>query len=146
MAPWTFDVKFPRGTQLTFESLTFAAREDGDLKILLPGPAPEHRALASSSASGGSYSSLDPCVGIYIPTTKIVRGIPAMTSILPPLARASSLSSSTSTLDPNLSDDYPEIGASTYGEPAEGDRLICMVALNGDRSHNSSSKYSTIRR
>jgi hypothetical protein len=40
MAPWTFDIKFPHGTQLTFGSLTFTAREDGDLKMLLSGPAP----------------------------------------------------------------------------------------------------------
>jgi hypothetical protein len=37
MAPWTFDVKFPCGTQLTFMSLTFAAGEDGDLKMLPQG-------------------------------------------------------------------------------------------------------------
>jgi hypothetical protein len=33
MAPWMFDVKFPRGTQFTFGSLTFATGEDGDLEI-----------------------------------------------------------------------------------------------------------------
>jgi hypothetical protein len=37
MAPWSFDVKFPRGTQFTFESLTFVAGEDGDLKMLPQG-------------------------------------------------------------------------------------------------------------
>jgi hypothetical protein len=36
MAPWTFDVKFPHGTEFTFWSLTFAAGEDGDLKMLPP--------------------------------------------------------------------------------------------------------------
>jgi hypothetical protein len=46
MARWTFDIKFPRGTQFIFESLTFAVREDGDLKMLPPGPASEHPALA----------------------------------------------------------------------------------------------------
>jgi hypothetical protein len=28
----------------------------------------------------------------------------------------------------------------------EGGRLICMVALNGDQSHNSSNRYPTIGR
>jgi hypothetical protein len=57
-----------------------------------------------------------------------------------------SSSSSASTPDPDSSDDYPEIGANGYEEPAEGGRLICMVASNGDRSHNSSSRYPIIRR
>jgi hypothetical protein len=84
MAPWTFDVKFPCGTQLTFGSLTFAVGEDGDLNMLPPRPAPEHLALASSLASDGSCSRSDPCAGIYIRTAKIVQGIPIKTSILQP--------------------------------------------------------------
>jgi hypothetical protein len=82
MAPWTFNVKFPRDTQLAFGSLTFAAEEDENLKMLPPGPAPECLALASSSASGSSCSSSDPCTEIYICTTKIVQGILIMTSML----------------------------------------------------------------
>jgi hypothetical protein len=50
------------------------------------------------------------------------------------------------TPDPNSSDDYPEIGANVCGEPVKGGCLICMVALNGDQSHNSSNRYPTIRR
>jgi hypothetical protein len=146
MTPRTFDVKFSRGTQLTFGSLTFATGEDEDLKMLPPGPAPECLAPTSSSASDGSCSGSDPCAGSYIRTAKIVRGIPIVTSILRPLVRASSSSSSASTPDPYSSDDYLEIGASVCGEPVEGGRLIYMVALNGDRSHNSSSRYSTIGR
>jgi hypothetical protein len=46
IAPWTFDVKFPLGTRFTFGSLTFAAGEDGDLKMLPAGPTPEHPAPA----------------------------------------------------------------------------------------------------
>jgi hypothetical protein len=145
MAPWTFDVKFPRGTQLTFGSLTFAAREDGDLKMLPPGPAPEHLAL-TSSASSSSCSSSDPCAGIYICAGKIVRGVSVMTSILQPMVGASSSSTSVSPSDPNSSDDYLKIGASACREPAKGGCLICMVALNGDGSLNSSSRYPTIGR
>jgi hypothetical protein len=142
----TFDVKFPYGTQLTFESLTFAVEKDGDMKMLPPGPAPEHLALASSAASSGSYSGSDHCAGSYIQTVKIIRGIPVVTSILRPLVRASSSSSSTSTSDLDSSDDYPEIGASACGEPGEGSRLICMVAPNGDQSNNTSNRYPTIGR
>jgi hypothetical protein len=144
MAPRTFDVKFPCGTQLTFESLTFTAGEDKDQKMLPPGPAPEHLALASSSALGGSCSSSDPCAGSYIHTAKIIRGIPVVTSILRPLAGASSSSSSAWTPDPDSSDDYPEIRASAYREPVKGSRFICMAALNGDRSSNTSNRYPTI--
>jgi hypothetical protein len=117
MAPWTSDIKFRCGTQLTFGSLTFAAGEDEDLTMLPPGPAPEHLALASLSTLGGSYSGSDPYAGSYIRTVKIVRGIPIVTSILRPLAGASSSSSSASTLDPDSSDDYPEPGPAPTGNP-----------------------------
>jgi hypothetical protein len=64
MAHWTFDVKFPCSTQFIFRSLTFTVGEDGDLKMLPLGPAPEHITLehgqdpmspATSSASGGAW-------------------------------------------------------------------------------------------
>jgi hypothetical protein len=48
--------------------------------------------------------------------------------------------------DQDSSDDYPEIGTSACGEPAEGGRLVLMVASNRDRSHTSSSRYPTIGR
>jgi hypothetical protein len=114
--------------------------------MLPPWPAPEHLALAPASSSSGSCSGLDSCAWLYIHTTKLVRGILIMMSILRPLTGASSLSSSTSTPDQNSSDDYPEIWTSACGEPTEGSHLVLMVALNGDRSHNNSSKYPTIRR
>jgi hypothetical protein len=114
--------------------------------MLPPGLVLEHLALASSSTSGSSCLGLDPYAGIYICTTKIVQGIPVMTSILWPLARASSSSLSASTPDQDSSDDYDEITTSTYGEPTEGGRLIFMLALNGDRSQNSSSRYPTTGR
>jgi hypothetical protein len=146
MTPCMFDVKFSCGTQLTFRSLTFVVGEDGNLKMLPPGPAPEHLALVSSSTSSKSYSGLDPCARSYICTTKIVRGIPVVTSILRSLAGASSSSTLASTPDTDSSDDYPKIGVSACGEPAEGSRLICMVAPNGDRSNNTSSRYPVIGR
>jgi hypothetical protein len=141
-----FNVKFSYGTQLTFGSLTFATGEDRDLKMLPPGPAPEHMAPASSSTLGRSCLGSDPCAGNYIRTAKIVRGIPVVTSILRPLARALSSSISASTPDPDSSNDYPEIGASACGKPVKDGRLICMVTLNGYRSNNTSSRYLTIGR
>jgi hypothetical protein len=146
MTPWTFDVKFPHDTQLTFGSLTFTIGEDEDLKMLPLRLAPEHLALASSSASGGSCSGLDPCAGIYIRTARIIKSIPVVTSTLRSLVGASSLFLSAPTPNTDLSDDYSEIGANAYGEPAEGSHLICMVASNGDWSHNNSNKYPTIGR
>ena len=92
MAPWTFDVKFPLGTQFTFGSLTFAAGEDGDIQMLPPGEATEHTAPSSASSGPREYSgSFD---GTYIRTAKLVRGIPVVTSILRPFIGASSSSSS----------------------------------------------------
>jgi hypothetical protein len=144
MAPRTFDVKFPYDTQLTFKSLSFATGEDRELKMLPLGPTPEHLTLASSAASGGSCLGSDPSVGSYIRTAKIIRGILVVTPILRPFIGASSSTTSASTPDPDSSDDYPEIRASTYGEHVEGGRLIYMVAPNGDRSNNTSSMYPTI--
>jgi hypothetical protein len=69
-----------------------------------------------------------------------------VTSILRLLAGASSSSTSVLTPDLDSSDDYSEIGASAYGEPAEGGCLVCMVAPNGDWSNNTYSRYPTIKR
>jgi hypothetical protein len=72
MSPWNLDMKFPFDTQFTFGSLTFVAGEDGDLKMLPPGPAPEHPTPAPASTSGGSCSDLDPFTGLYIRTAKLI--------------------------------------------------------------------------
>jgi hypothetical protein len=146
MAPWSFDVRFPHNTQFTFRSLTFVAEEDGDLKMLPSGTAPEHPAPAPSSASGGTCSGLDPFVLLYICTAKLVSGIPIVTSTLRPFVGVSSSSSSASSPDRDSSSDYPEIGASACGNSAEDDRLILMVAPDGDQTRNSSSGYPTIGR
>jgi hypothetical protein len=114
--------------------------------MLPPWPGPEHPALAPSSTFGGACSGLDPFVGLYIHTTKIIRGIPIVTSILQPLIGASSSSSSASSPSQDSSNDYPKIEASVCGNSTEDGRLIFMVAPNGDRSRNSSSGYPTIRR
>jgi hypothetical protein len=70
MAPWTFDVKLPLSTKFTFGSLTFAAREDGDLQMLPPGEATEH--TAPSSSLSGTQADLDFFDGLYIHTVKVV--------------------------------------------------------------------------
>jgi hypothetical protein len=70
MAPWTFDIKFPRDTEFTFGSLTFAAGEDGDLRMLPPGEAAEH--IAPSSASSETQAESDLFDGSYIRTVKLV--------------------------------------------------------------------------
>jgi hypothetical protein len=141
MTPWMLDVKFPPVTQFTFESLTFAAGEDGDIRMLPQGPAPERLTLAygqapwspvTSSTSCGACLGLDPFAGCYIRTAKLVLGIPVVTSILWPSAGALSSSSSVASPDQDSSDDYPEIGMSTCGDSAREGCFIFMVAPNGD--------------
>jgi hypothetical protein len=118
---------------------------------MLPlGSAPKHQlpvhgqdlyCSVTSSISGGACSGLDYCARLYIRTIKLVRGIPVVMSSLRPSTRVSNSSSSAASPDPESSDDYPEIGISTY----EG-CLIFMVAPNGDPSHHSTSRYPTIGR
>jgi hypothetical protein len=54
--------------------------------------------------------------GLYIRTAKLIRGIPAVTSILWPLAGVSSSSSAAASLEPDSSDDYPKIRVDAYGD------------------------------
>jgi hypothetical protein len=108
--------------------------------------APEHMSPTSSSASGRSCIGSDRCAGNYIHTAKIIRGTPVVTSILRPLAGASSSSTSASIPDSDSSDDYTEIGANVYGEPVKNGHFIYMVAPNGDLSNNTSSRHPTIGR
>jgi hypothetical protein len=70
MTPWTFDVKFPHGTEFTFGSLTFAAGEDGDLRMLPPDEVAEH--TAPLSASSETQADSDLFDGSYIRTVKLV--------------------------------------------------------------------------
>jgi hypothetical protein len=146
MAPCTFDMKFPIGTQFTFGSLPFTIGEDRDLKMLLPGPALEHLSPTPPSMSGSTYSGSDPFAGLYIRTAKLVRGILIVTSTLRTFTGAPSSSSLASSPSRDSSDEYPEIGASAYGKSVEDSRLILMVAPNGNRSRNNSSGYPTIGR
>jgi hypothetical protein len=120
--------------------------EDGDLKKLSPGPAPEHPTPAPSSTSGSTCSDLDPFTGLYIRTANLVWGILIVTSTLRPSTGAPGSSSSASSPSRDSSDDYLEIGASTCGNSTKVNHLIFMVAPNGDRSRNSSSGYPIIGR
>jgi hypothetical protein len=70
MAPWTFDIKLPRDTEFTFGSLTFAAGEDEDLRMLPSGEAPKH--IDPSSASSKTQAESDLFDGSYIRTVKLV--------------------------------------------------------------------------
>jgi hypothetical protein len=146
MTSRTFDAKFPCSTQLTFGSLIFTTGENGELKMLPPGPIPGHLAPMSLSASDRSCAGPGHCVGSYICTAKIIRGIPVVTSTLRPLVGASGSSTSASTPDSDLADDYPEIRASACGEPAQDGCFIYLVAPNGDQTSNTSSRYPTIGR
>jgi hypothetical protein len=144
MAPWTFDVKFPLGTEFTFGSLTFAAGDDGDLRMLPPGEATEH--TAPSSASSKTQADSDLFDGPYIRTVKLVRGIPVVTTILRQCAGASSSSSSALSSDQGSSDDYPEIRVSTCGSFTDINHLICMVAPNEDQPRHKLQRVSQHRK
>jgi hypothetical protein len=89
---------------------------------------------------------LDHFARLYFRTVEIVQGIPVVTSTLWSLAGASNSSSSVASPDPDSSDDYPEIGINACGDSAGEGHLIFMVALNGNLSHNSSSRHPTIGR
>jgi hypothetical protein len=134
-------MKVPLGTQFTFGSLMFDMGEDGDLKILPPGPVLEHPTPAPSSTSSSTCSSLNPFAGLYIRTAKLIQGILIVTSTLRSFTGAPSSSSLASSPSRDSSDDYPKIGASACGNPAEHNHLILMVAPKGDRSRNNSSGY-----
>jgi hypothetical protein len=56
------------------------------------------------------------------------------------------ISSSTASPDQDSSNDYPEIEVSARGDSVRKGRLIFMVPLNRDPSHNNSNRYPTIRR
>jgi hypothetical protein len=144
MAPWTFDIKFPRGTEFTFGSLTFAVGEDGDLRMLPPGEAAEH--IAPSSASSETQTESDLFDESYIRTVKLIRGIQVMTTILRPCARAASSSPSALSSDQGSSENYPEIRVNTCESFTSTSRLICMVAPNEVQPRHSSSGYPTIGR
>jgi hypothetical protein len=155
MAPWTFSVKFPYDTQFTFRSLMFAAREDGNLELLIQGPALKQLALVyghdpyllvSSSKLGGACSDLNPYAGPYHCATKTTRGIPIGAPIFQPSTRTSSTYSSTTSPNQDSTDDYPEIGGSTYCISVDGGCLILRVASARAPSHNSSNRYSIIGR
>jgi hypothetical protein len=126
MAPWTFDIKFSRGTEFTFGSLTFAVGEDRDLRMLPPGEAAEH--IAPSSASSETQVESDLFDRPYIRTVKLIRGIPVVTTILRPCIGATSSSPLALSSDQGSSEDYPEIGVNTCESPVSTSRLICMVA------------------
>jgi hypothetical protein len=126
MAPWTFDeVSSWHSAYLWVIDLCRRGRRRPKDVV--------HRSGTRAPGSGFIISirrfllKIGSLCRVYIRTVKIVQDIPVVTSIIRPLAGASSSSSSASTPDPNLSDNYPEIGASACGEPAVSNHLIYMV-------------------
>jgi hypothetical protein len=116
MAPWTFSIKFPYGTQFILGSLMFAAREDGDLELLTRGPTPIHPAsvygkapnyLADPSTSGGAYSGLNPHAGLYHLSAMTSQGCLIGKTIFQYSTGTSSSSSSGATPDQDSIEDYP---------------------------------------
>jgi hypothetical protein len=89
---------------------------------------------AISSTTNDDCSGLDHYVGLHIRTVKLVRGISIVTSILQPSVGAWSSSSLVVSPEQDSTDEYPEIGGSTYGDSVEEGCLIIMVAPAGGPS------------
>jgi hypothetical protein len=116
----------------------FAIREDGNLKLLTRGPAPNHLAsvygqtsyhMGSSFTSGGVYSGLNPYTWSYHRAAKTTQGLLIGAHIFQPSAGTSGSSASGASPDHDSTDDYPEIRGSTYWISTEEGRLVIMVAL-----------------
>jgi hypothetical protein len=147
MAPWTFSIMFPCGTQFIFRSLMFTAGEDGNLELLTQGPVPKHLVPvygktphypANSSTSGGACSGMNPYAEPYYLTAMTSQEILIEVTISESLAGTSSSSLGVSP-DRDSTEDYPEIGGNFYWNPVEEGCLFSMVALAP--SGNNSSRY-----
>jgi hypothetical protein len=154
MTPWTFSIKFSYGTQFTFRSLMFAAREDENLELLTRGSTPKNSAPiygkapyypADPSTLGRACSGLNPYTRSYYLSAMISQGLLIVTTISQPSAGAVSSSSSGASLDQDSLKNYPEIGGNACWNPAIEDRRINMVAPAVASSQNNSSSYPTIR-
>jgi hypothetical protein len=117
MAPWTFDIKFPYGTQ------------GSTPKLLVPVYGQVAYLLVSPSTSGGACSGLTPYAGSYHCATKTTQGIPIGAPIFQPSVGTSSSSTSAAYLDQDSTEGYPKIRGSTCWNSTDEGHLIIMVAL-----------------
>jgi hypothetical protein len=136
MAPWIFNIKFPYDTEFIFQSLMFTTGDDESLELLTQGLVPKHLAsvygispyyLADPSTPGGACLGLNPHARPYYPSVMTSQGRSIRKTILQPLARASSSSSSRATPDRDSVEDYLEIGGSACWNHAIKARRINMV-------------------
>jgi hypothetical protein len=102
--------------------------------------------LTCSSTSDDACSGLNPYVGPYYRATTTDQGNLIRMPIIQPSAGTLSSSTSTASPDQDSTNDYPEIGGSTYWNSANEGRLIIMVAPAKESLHNNSSRYPTIGR
>jgi hypothetical protein len=157
MSPLAFNVKVPYNTQFLFELFMSTAGEDENLELPTRGPAPSHLSPvygkapyyssdpSTSSTSGGTCSGLNTYARPYYLSSMTSQGYPIGTPIFQPSAGTSSSSSSGASLDQDSIEDYPEIVGSVCWNPAVETRRINMVGPVRAASHNSSSRYPTIR-
>jgi hypothetical protein len=99
-----------------------------------------------ASASGGDHSCLNPYAGSYAPTTMTSWGHPIGVPVSWAPAETSSPTSSSTSTGRDSIEDYPEIMGSVYGNPTIETRHINMVGPTRAPSHNSTSRYPTIKR
>jgi hypothetical protein len=100
---------------------------------------------STSLALGNACSGLNPYVGSYYLSAMTSQGYPIGTPIFQPSVGTSSSSSSRASPHRDSIEEYPEIGDSICQNPAVETHRINMAGPARAPSHNSSSRYPTIR-
>jgi hypothetical protein len=159
LAPWVYDEKLPVGTQFLFGTFMFIVREDGNLELEVWGLPPRqwvpiyggasrdptNPSSTTTSASDDICSGLNPYVGLYVLATMTLQRYLIGVPIFHPSAGTSSSTSSGASTNRDSIKDYLEIVSSIYWNPVVEARCITMVGLSRAPSHNSSTRYPTIR-
>jgi hypothetical protein len=124
VAPWTFSIKFPHGTQGS------ALRHP----VSVYGKAPYYP--VDQSTSGGACSGLNPYAGSYYLSTMTSQRFSIGTPISQPSAGVASSFSMRVSLDRDSTKDYPEIGGRDCWNPAVEGCCISIVSDSlGDQKH-----------
>jgi hypothetical protein len=132
----------------------FVTREDGNLELLIRGPAPRHPASvygttsyysADPSLSGGAYIGLNPHVGPNYLSTMTPQGPPIEKTIFQFLARTLSSSSLGATPDRDSIKDYPEIRGSAYLNPTIEARRIRTAPAGTRPSRDLNPNFNVVR-
>jgi hypothetical protein len=135
----------------------FAAGEDRNLELLTRGLTPCHRMPvygeapyyltdpSTLSTSSGTHSGLSSYAGSYYLSPMMSQEYLIGTPIFQPSVGTLSSSSLRVFANRDFIKDYPEIRGSVYWNPVIESCRISMVVTTSAPSHNSSSRYPSIR-